>query len=95
MGKSTGGHIDNMTTHERANDIREGIQYLKKKDGVDSLRIGLIGLSEGASIAHMIASKDKSIKGLVLLSGIGSMGKEIIEYQIKNGLLDRNALPKL
>ena len=43
----------------------------------------------------MIASQDKSIKGLVLLSGIGSTGKEIIEYQIKNGLLDRNDLPKL
>ena len=95
VGKSTGGHIDNMTTPERADDIREGIQYLKKRNEVDSLRIGLIGLSEGASIAHMIASKDKSIKGLVLLSGIGSTGKEIIEFQIRNGLLNRNDLPEL
>lgn len=95
IGKSTGGHIDNMTTPERADDIREGIQFLKKRIEVDSLRIGLIGLSEGASIAHIIASQDKSLKGLVLLSGIGSTGKEIIEYQIKNGLLDTNDLPKL
>ncbi|MDZ7762888.1 MAG: alpha/beta hydrolase [Melioribacteraceae bacterium] len=95
IGKSAGWHIDNMTTPERADDIREGIQFLKKRIEVDSLRIGLIGLSEGASIAHMIASKNKSIKGLVLLSGIGSTGKEIIEYQIKNGLYDSNDLPKL
>jgi dipeptidyl aminopeptidase/acylaminoacyl peptidase len=95
VGKSTGGHIDNLTTPERADDIREGIQYLISRNEIDSLRIGLIGLSEGASIAHMISSKDKSIKCLVLLSGIGSTGKEIIEYQIKNGLLNRNDLPKL
>lgn len=95
LGKSKGGNIDNMTTPERADDIREGIKFLKKRNDVDSLRIGLIGLSEGASIAHIIASRDKSIKGLVLLSGIGSTGKEIIEYQIKNGLLGGNDLPEL
>ena len=95
VGQSSGGHIDNLITPERADDIREGIEYLKNRAEIDGCRIGLIGLSEGASIAHMIASKDQSIKGLVLLSGIGSTGKEIIEYQIKNGLLDRNDLPKL
>lgn len=95
VGKSTGGHIDNLITPERADDIKEGIQYLKKRDEIDCSRIGLIGLSEGASIAHMIASKDQSIKYLVLLSGIGSTGKEIIEYQINNGLFDRDDLPKL
>jgi len=95
IGKSIGGNIKDLTTPERAEDIIAGIQYLKKRLEIDSLRIGLIGLSEGASIAHMIASKDKSIKGLVLLSGIGSTGKEIIDYQIANGLIDRKDLPKL
>ncbi len=95
VGKSKGGNIDNMTTPERADDIREGIKFLIKRNEVDSLRIGLIGLSEGASIAHIIASKDKSIRGLILLSGIGSTGKEIIEFQIENGLLSGNDLPEL
>jgi uncharacterized protein len=95
IGKSTGGNIDKLTTPERAKDIVEAIQYLKTRDEIDGSRIGLIGLSEGVSIAHMIASNDKSIKVLVLLSGIGSTGKEIIEYQIKNGLYNNDDLPIL
>ncbi|MFO8001339.1 MAG: alpha/beta hydrolase [Marinilabilia sp.] len=95
VGQSSGGNINHLTTPERADDIRAGIQYLKKRKEIDSLKIGLLGLSEGASIAHMIASKDESIKFLVLLSAIGSPGKDIIEYQIENGLFYGNDLPEL
>lgn len=95
VGKSTGGHINEMTTLERAEDIEKCISYIKCRPEIDSSRICLIGLSEGASIAHMIASKDKSIKIIALLSGIGSKGNEIIAYQIKNGLLPERELSKI
>jgi len=95
VGASKGGDINNMTTEERACDIRECLQYLKTRNEIDSSRIGLIGLSEGASIAHIIAASDKSVKLLILLSGIGSKGKEIIEFQVKNGLIDGKKLPEL
>lgn len=95
VGASKGGDINKMTTVERANDIRECLKFLKTRSEIDSTRIGLTGLSEGASIAQMIAAYDKSVKLIVLLSGIGSKGSEIIEYQVKNGLIDRNELPKL
>jgi dipeptidyl aminopeptidase/acylaminoacyl peptidase len=95
IGASKGGDINKMTTDERANDIWECVKYLKTRREIDSTRIGLIGLSEGASIAHMIAAKDSSIKVIVLLSGIGSKGKEIIDYQVKNKLIDRDKLPEL
>lgn len=95
VGASKGGDINNMTTEERAGDIRECLQYLKTRNEIDSSRIGLIGLSEGASIAHFIAASDKSVKLLVLLSGIGSKGKEIIKFQVKNELIDGRKLPKL
>lgn len=95
IGKSTGGHINKMTTLERARDIEQCISYIKCRPEIDSTRICLIGLSEGASIAHMIASRDKSIKIIALLSGIGSKGSEIIDYQIKNGLLPEKDLSKI
>lgn len=95
IGASKGGDINKMTTDERANDIRECVKYLKTRREIDSTRIGLIGLSEGASIANMIAARDSSIKIIVLLSGIGSKGKEIIEYQVKNKLIDKDKLPEL
>ncbi len=95
ISKSKGGNINNMTTPERANDIKAGIHFLKNRKEIDSTRIGLLGLSEGASIAHIIASKDNSVKTLVLLSAIGSTGKQIIEFQMKNSLINRGELQEL
>ena len=95
VARSKGGDINQMTTEERAEDIGACVRYMKDRPEFDSSRICLIGLSEGASIAHMIASTDHSIKGLVLLSGIGSLGRDIINYQVKNGLISKKGLSKI
>lgn len=95
VGSSKGGNINKMTTPERAEDIKQCINYLKTRPDIDDSRIGLLGLSEGASIAHMIASRDTSIKVIILLSAPGSKGKEIINHQISNGILDQKNLKKL
>ena len=95
VGSSKGGSINKMTTPERAEDIKQCINYLKTRPDIDDSRIGLLGLSEGASIAHMIASRDTSIKVIILLSAPGSKGKEIINHQISNGILDQKNLKKL
>ena len=92
IGSSKGGNINKMTTPERAEDIKQCIKYLKNRPDIDDSRIGLLGLSEGASIAHMIASQDSSIKVIVLLSAPGSKGKEILNHQISNGILDQKSL---
>jgi uncharacterized protein len=92
IGESIGGDIRNMTTEERAKDIEECIRYLRHRSEFDSLRIGLIGLSEGVSVSHMIASHDTLIKALVFLSGIGSPGKDVLEYQIQQGILTKDQL---
>jgi dipeptidyl aminopeptidase/acylaminoacyl peptidase len=92
IGESIGGDIRNMTTEERAKDIEECIRYLRHRSEFDGLRIGLIGLSEGVSVSHMIASQDTLIKALVFLSGIGSPGKDVLEYQIQQGVLTKDQL---
>lgn len=92
VGESVGGDIRDMTTDERAKDIEEGIGYLRGRPEIDGSRIGLIGLSEGVSISHMIAAHDALIKVLVFLSGIGSPGKEILNYQIQQGVLTQDEL---
>jgi len=94
VGESIGGDIRDMTTDERAKDIEECIGYLRGRPEIDGSRIGLIGLSEGASISHMIAAHDTLIKVLVLLSGIGSPGKEILNYQIQQGVLTQEELTR-
>ncbi len=95
IGSSKGGNIDKMTTPERSGDIVQLIEYLKSRPDIDNSRIGLLGLSEGASIAQMIAARDTSIKAIILLSAPGSKGKEILNFQIHNGILDQRNFKKL
>jgi hypothetical protein len=95
VGSSQGGNINEMTTPQRADDIKQCIKWLKSRPDIDDSGIGLLGLSEGASIAHMIASQDTSVKAVILLSAPGSKGKEIINYQIKSGILDQKKLKRL
>lgn len=95
VGESVGGDIRDMTTDERAKDIEECISYLRGRAEIDGARVGLIGLSEGVSISHMIAAHDALIKVLVLLSGIGSPGKDILSYQIQQGVLTQEELTRL
>lgn len=95
VGASRGGDLSQMTTAERAEDIEACVAYLRGRPGIDPERIGLVGLSEGVSIAHMIASRDNRIRALVLLSGIGSPGREVLRYQIRQGLLSEAELADL
>ena len=75
-----------MTTLERSGDTEQLIIYLKSGPDIDNSRIGFPEWSEGASITHMIASKDTSIKAIILLSAPESEGKKILRYQISNGI---------
>jgi dipeptidyl aminopeptidase/acylaminoacyl peptidase len=81
-GCSGGGSLGSATTVDRADDIRAGISYLKTKGYVDASQIGLIGLSEGAIIAPMIAITDNSIVAIVLMAGSATKGDVIADYQV-------------
>ena len=80
-GCSGGGPPESVTTAERADDIRAGISYLKDRKEINGRRIGLIGWSEGAIIAPMIAVTDSSIIAVVLMAGTATKGDVIIDFQ--------------
>jgi pimeloyl-ACP methyl ester carboxylesterase len=80
-GCSGGGPLKSATTAERADDIRAGISYLKDRKEINGNRIGLIGLSEGAIIAPMIAVTDSSIIAIVLMAGSATKGEFIWDFQ--------------
>lgn len=80
-GCSGGGPLKSATTAERADDNRATISYLKSRSEIQGNRIGLIGLSEGAIIAPIIAVADSSIVAIVLMAGSATKGDVIIDYQ--------------
>jgi hypothetical protein len=75
------GGTANATSEDFANDIRAGVAYLRTRPEVDRQRIGLVGHSEGAVIAPMIAAADTTIRAIVLMAGTASIGHEIVMEQ--------------
>lgn len=78
--ESTGNH-STATSADFAADLESAIKYLKTRSEVDSQHIGLIGHSEGASIASVVASRNRDVAFIVMLAGIGITGKELNIYQ--------------
>ncbi len=78
FGESKGGDVKNATTKDFARDAEAGIAYLKstKKFG----KVGVIGHSEGGSIAFMLGAKGK-VDFIISMAGIGVKGDTALTAQ--------------
>jgi alpha/beta superfamily hydrolase len=70
IGNST-GNFATSTTADFATDVNVSVEYLKSRREVNNSKIGLLGHSEGAMIAPMVASQRKDIDFIVLLAAPG------------------------
>ncbi len=90
IGQS-GGKFSEATTAEFATDAEASIAFLKSRPEV--ARIGLIGHSEGAEIAPMVAARDamgnRNVAFLVLLAGPGVSGADLLPEQVRQLALAR------
>ena len=67
----SGGRYENATTEDFASDALASLAYLKSRSEIDAGRIGLIGHSEGAMIAPMLAARSPDIAFIVMIAGPG------------------------
>jgi uncharacterized protein len=79
-GKSSGVFAD-ATTADFATDTEAGIAFLKTRPEVDPHRIGLIGHSEGAVIAPMVAARNQDVAFIVMMAGTGVPGDQVLVAQ--------------
>lgn len=84
-GASTGAR-DSATTADYADDMRAALAYLRTRPEIDPRRLGLVGHSEGGTIAPMVAAQDAALRALVLLAGTGKPGREILAYQLRQAI---------
>ncbi|HVK13298.1 MAG TPA: alpha/beta fold hydrolase [Gemmataceae bacterium] len=78
IGKSTGDFLK-ATTRDFADDAAGAVAFLKARKDVG--KVGLIGHSEGALIAPMVAAESTDVAFIVLLGGPGVTGEEILYAQ--------------
>ncbi len=78
---ASGGSAAGSTTKDLAGDARSGIDYLLGREDINHSEIGIIGHSEGAMIAMMLASSFDDIAFIISLAGPGVDGKTILLEQ--------------
>ncbi|MCY4780768.1 alpha/beta hydrolase [Sphingobacterium sp. UT-1RO-CII-1] len=92
VGQTT-GDVMGATSADFADDVLVSLGFLKKQQGIDINKMGLVGHSEGGMIAPMAAIKSNDVAFIVSLAGLGVTGMEIMQKQMKafNKQLELNA----
>jgi dienelactone hydrolase len=75
------GDFGRATTLDFAEDARAAVDWLASRPGIDPARVGLIGHSEGGLIAPIVAAGNSAVSFIVLLSGPGLRGSELLLLQ--------------
>jgi uncharacterized protein len=86
---ASGGTFKGSTSADFAEDVRAGLAYLRTRPEIRADRLGVLGHSEGAIIAPMVAEKEPALRAIVLLAGIAQPGRSALHFQLKN-LIEHN-----
>jgi dipeptidyl aminopeptidase/acylaminoacyl peptidase len=81
---ASGGTFKGSTSADFAEDVRAGLAYLRTRPEIRSDRLGVLGHSEGAVIAPMVAEKEPTLRAIVLLAGVAQPGRSALHFQLKN-----------
>ena len=92
VGQS-GGRLETATLSDLADDVLSVVQFLRKRNDVDSNRIAVFGHSEGASLALIAASREKRIAALILGGAVASKGTDLVLEQQQH-MLEQSSLPQ-
>jgi len=84
-GGST-GIFDQSTTGDFAEDVLAGITFLKSRQEINPKKIGIIGHSEGGTVAALAASKSSDVAFIVSMAGTFTNFEEVVIDQILNQL---------
>ena len=77
-GRSVGGEVKNATTADFSRDAAAGIDFLRSNKAFS--KVGILGHSEGGSIAFMLGAQNK-VDFIVSLAGPGVKGDTLLAAQ--------------
>lgn len=71
------------TLDDDAGDVAAGLAWLRARPEIDKARVGLLGHSEGGSVAMRAAAGDPKVAFVVLMSAPGGTGAKLIVEQVE------------
>jgi dienelactone hydrolase len=89
---ASGGTFKGTTDEGFRDDIRAGLAYLRTRREIDTTRFALVGHSEGAIIAPMVAEVEPKVRAIVLLAGVAGNLLPTLTYQLTNGIQHNDTL---
>jgi uncharacterized protein len=84
-GAST-GTFKGATSADFADDVRAGLAYLRTRQEIKASALGVVGHSEGALIAPMVAAKEPTLRAIVLLAGVARPARGALQFQMTNNV---------
>ena len=85
VGQS-GGRAESATLVDYAEDARAVVRWLERRPEVDKDRLALVGHSEGAAVAMLLAAREDRVKAAALVAGPGTTGAELVLEQQRHQL---------
>ena len=79
-------HEGRYTMYDAADDLHDALAFLKSDERFASHPVGVIGHSEGGSVAIIEASRNTEVKQLLLLATMGVKGEQVYYEQIMSRL---------
>jgi dipeptidyl aminopeptidase/acylaminoacyl peptidase len=93
VGGSTGAAtLSTATSSSFAGDVQAQLRFLRARADIDGARIALVGHSEGALIAPIVATRDTTVAALVLMAGTALRGDSVLREQMEDALARNTAL---
>jgi pimeloyl-ACP methyl ester carboxylesterase len=77
----SGGRAESATLNDYAEDARAVFNWLRNRKDVDPDRIAVVGHSEGAWVALLLASRERRVAGVVAIAAPASTGAELVLEQ--------------
>ncbi|GAA5125496.1 alpha/beta hydrolase [Luteolibacter yonseiensis] len=81
---SSGGTFRGSTSGDFAEDVRAGLAWLRSRPEINPDKLAVLGYSEGAVIAPLVAQKESGLAALVLLAGVAEPPRSALHFQIGN-----------
>ena len=81
---ASGGTFKGSTSSDFAEDTRAGLAYLRTQPEIRADRLGVLGHSEGAVIAPMVADREPTLHAIILLAGVAEPARSALYFQMKN-----------
>ena len=79
-------HEGRYTMYDAADDLHDALAFLKSDERFASHPVGVIGHSEGGSVAIIEASRNTEVKQLLLLATMGVKGEQVYYEQTMSRL---------